>query len=288
MDTRFLESFIMVAECGSMAEAARRLNVTSAALAQRLRTLEADLGHALVLRAGRTVQPTEEGLAILDSARALVQNTRDLRAIAAKGVPEGQLRLGATATSMTGILPGLITALSHQHPRIEYHVRPGSSVDLYHALIAGDLDVALLVKPTFALPKSVGWVSLRVEPLVLLSPEGADCSDLHRLFSEHRFIRYDRNQWGGQIVDRYLRQQALPVVQFLELDALDAIAAMVDQGLGIAIVPDWGRPWPEGLRVQKTPLPAGDVRETGMVWRKSGARLAAVMALIEVCEQAGP
>ncbi|WP_163271880.1 LysR family transcriptional regulator [Chelativorans alearense] len=286
MDTRFLETFITVAECGSIAEAARRLNVTPAALAQRLRVLEDDLGHALVERAGRTVQPTEEGRAILASARVLVQNARDLRAIAARGVPAGQLRLGATATAMTGILPGAIAGLSARYPEVEYHVRPGSSIDLYQALVDGELDAALLVKPKFALPKTLDWRKIRDEPLVLLVPEGTDVTELPRIFAEHRFIRYDRNQWGGQIVDAYLRENGFTVREWLELDALDVIAAMVERGLGISVVPDWGLPWPDVPRLRKHLLKNGEIRQTGVLWRRTGARLPAVRAFVEACAAA--
>jgi DNA-binding transcriptional LysR family regulator len=44
MDSRFLESFVMVIDSGSIAEAARRLNITAAGVAQRIRSLEADIG----------------------------------------------------------------------------------------------------------------------------------------------------------------------------------------------------------------------------------------------------
>jgi molybdenum-dependent DNA-binding transcriptional regulator ModE len=51
METRFLDSFVTIAECGSMAEAARRLNVTPTALAQRVRVLEDELDVKLIERA---------------------------------------------------------------------------------------------------------------------------------------------------------------------------------------------------------------------------------------------
>ena len=92
MDIRFLESFVTVAECGSIAEAARRLNLTPAALAQRLRALEQDLGHSLVSRVGRTVRPTASGLAVLRHAGALIDGARDLRAIAAQVAAAGVVR----------------------------------------------------------------------------------------------------------------------------------------------------------------------------------------------------
>jgi DNA-binding transcriptional LysR family regulator len=82
MDTRFLQSFIAVVESGSIAEAARRLDLTPAAVAARIRTLEEDLGVALVSRAGRVVRPTEAGLQILDQSRSVVRSMSELRSAA--------------------------------------------------------------------------------------------------------------------------------------------------------------------------------------------------------------
>lgn len=284
MNTRYLETFITVAECGSIAEAARRLNRTPAALVQRLQALEQDLGQPLLVRAGRTVLPTAAGLAILGDARALLDRVRDLRAIAAQGVPAGQLRLGATATAMTGLLPMIIAELGARFPAVEYFVQPGSSVDLYHRVIGGDLDAALIVRPNFAIPKSAQWITLREEPLVFIAPQGMRPADPRALIASQRFIRYDRNQWGGQIVDRYLRDQALVVREWLELDALDAIAALVNRGLGVAIVPDWAPPWPEGLSLDKIRLPNCESRLIGLLWCNTGARQAAISALVDACQ----
>lgn len=282
MDTRFLDSFVAVVDCGSIAEAARRMNLTPAAVAQRLRAIERELGQTLVARSGRTIQITPAGLAVLDAARALVSSARDLRAIAARGVPAGKLRLGATATALTGLLPGIIAALRSQYPGVEYFVRPGASVDLYHLALSGELDAALIVRPQFALPKSVEWTALRHEPLVCIAPGDSPNEPPHALLRRLPFIRYDRNQWGGRIVDEYLRAHGLKVREVLELDALDAIAAMVHRGLGASVVPDWAPPWPEGLRLRKSVLRGSQSREIGILWRRSGARLAAVEAFVQV------
>ncbi|MGH8843166.1 MAG: helix-turn-helix domain-containing protein [Advenella sp.] len=61
MDTRFLESFVQVVELGSVAAAARQLDLTPTAVSLRLRALEADVGTALIKRVGRTMMPTEAG-----------------------------------------------------------------------------------------------------------------------------------------------------------------------------------------------------------------------------------
>lgn len=283
MDIRFLESFVEVADCGSIAEAARRLNLTPAAVAQRLKALEEELGHSLVGRAGRTVRPTASGLAVLGRARQMVEAARDLRAVAANDQPAGELRLGSTATGLTGLLPDVIASLSRDYPQIEFFIRPGSSVDLYHSVVAEELDAAVIVQPPFPIPKSLEWMTLREEPLVLLMPETMEFDGPEEALAAERFIRYDRNQWGGQIVDAYLRRRRLKVREWLELDALDSIAALVSRGLGVAIVPDWPPPWPEGLRLRKLPLTDGPRRRVGILWRRAGPRIAAIRAFVETC-----
>jgi DNA-binding transcriptional LysR family regulator len=284
MDTKFLESFLIVAECGSVAEAARRLNMTPAAVAQRMRALETELGQALVSRVGRTVRPTAAGLAVQRHGPALVRMARDLRAIAAGDLPSGQLRLGATATAMTGLIPQITAALSERFRQIDYFLQPGSSVNLYHAVLSRELDAALIIEPQFPIPKAFGWSTIRHEPLVLLAPAELEIHDFHLALTQQPFIRYDRNQWGGQIVDRYLRRHAISVREWAELDALDAIAALVDRGLGVALVPDWAPPWPEGLRLQKHRMEDGELRNMGVLWANSGPRIAAIRAFVEACE----
>ena len=149
-------------------------------------------------------------------------------------------------------------------------------MNLYHGVIGGSLDAALIVRPQFSVPKSTGWLTLREEPLVLIVPEAMAEEDPAQIIRSHPFIRYDRNQWGGQIVDRYLRSNALKVEEWLELDALDAIAGLVSRSLGVAIVPDWAPPWPEGLRLRKIALPGAGGRQTGVFWNLSGPRISAM------------
>src|SRR4051812_4985721 len=99
MDTRFLESFVVVAEYGSIAEASRLLGLTPAAIAQRIKALETEIGARLVLRAGRNVRLTEAGAAILDQARMLVRAAADLKTLVSKSLA-GELRLGAVASAI--------------------------------------------------------------------------------------------------------------------------------------------------------------------------------------------
>ena len=150
MDSRFLHTFIVVAERGSIAEAARHLGLTPTSVAQRLHALEADIGSRLIVRAGRTVKPTVAGLRVLDHAHRVLREVRDLRSAASDtDLPAGPLRMGATPTALTGIFPPMLKRWAARHPQIEIYIEPASTNLLYERVISGHLDAAVLVHPLF-------------------------------------------------------------------------------------------------------------------------------------------
>jgi DNA-binding transcriptional LysR family regulator len=281
MDTRYLESFAAVVEFGSIAEAGRRVNLTSAGVAQRVRALEAELGTTLVRRVGRHVHPTEAGAALFSRTRDLLQSIRELKQAVVPDTLAGELRLGAISTALTGILPTVVSQLTVKYPNFNIYVAPGTSMDLYKRVVDGDLDAAILVEPPFRLPKSCDWALIREEPLVLISPEARGIGDPRELLTEQPFIRYDRNHWGGRLAEGYLRHLDITPMERFELDALEAIAVMVDRGLGVSLVPDWAKPWPEGLRLARMVVPdAAYMRHIGLIWTRACSSLRLIEAFL--------
>jgi len=282
VDTRFLESFVAVVEFGSMAEAARRLNLTAAGVAQRLHVLEEDFGIPLVTRVGRRVHPTEAGVAVFAKARPLLQGIREIRQVALAGTEAGELRLGAVSTAMMGILPQTLRGLNASHPNFNIFVAPGTSVDLYERVLDGDLDAAIIVAPPFSMPKTCDWRTIRTEPLLLIRPQSLAMDDPREVLSTQPFIRYDRNHWGGRLAENYLRHCGIVPEERFELDALEAIAVMVDSGLGVSLVPDWAPPWPAGIKLAKTIIPNPEfARQIGLVWLRASNSLRTIEAFLE-------
>lgn len=290
MDTLFLETLIAVIDSGTLVDAARKLNVTPGAVAQRLRALESELGTRLVMRAGRAVRPTDAGVRLAVRARAVLRDIGNLRFVVANETLSGELRLGAISTALTGMMPAILERLAGAHPQMEVFLEPGTSENLYRRVQKGELDAAVIVLPRFAVQKTLDWRGLRKEPLIVIAaqalvPDEA-AADPHALLMNHPFIRYDRNQWGGYIGDRYLQHVGLAPTLRFELDALDAIAVMVDRGLGVSLVPDWAPPWPQGMTLKKIALPQPfQQREIGVVWNKGSAHITLINAFLE---QAGP
>lgn len=282
MDTQFLNTFVIVADHGSMAAAARRLNITPAAVAQQIRTLEREIGAPLFARAGRTVSITEAGARMLVRARQLLHDVADLRAIANDEAGAGELRLGAGTNALTGVLPDILARMVERYPGIQVFIKPGFSPELYQAVESGDLDAAIVLQAPYALPKTCEWVQLREEPLVVLAPASMAHRDPHELLTTEPLIRFDRQQWGGRLAEQYLQEAGIVPRERFELNALNAIAVMVDRGLGVSLVPDWARPWPEGLRLVCLPLPRPfEPRRVGVVWSRSTVRIRLVKAFIE-------
>ena len=289
MDTQFLNTFVTVVDQGSMAAAARVLNITPAAVAQQIHTLEREIGAPLIARAGRTVSITEAGSRILQRARDLLRDVADLGTVANDQAMAGELRLGAGTNALTGMLPDILARMVVRFPRIKVFIKPGYSPELHRAVEDGELDAAIVLQAPFALPKTCDWMLLREEPLVVLAPQRLAGRDPHELLATEPLIRYDRQQWGGRLAEQYLRAAGIVPRERFELNALNAIAVMVDRGLGVSLVPDWARPWPEGLRLVRIELPLSfEPRRVGVVWSRATIRIRLVNAFVEEARAAIP
>jgi DNA-binding transcriptional LysR family regulator len=287
MDTRFLDSLVSVIECGSIAEASRQLNLTPAGLAQRMRALEAEIGAPLFVRAGRTVRPTATAVAILAQVRTLQQGVRDLKSIAANGALSGELRLGVAPTLLYGLVPNILSRFTKTHPRIEVRITRNNSSELYAKLADGQIDAALSSHPSFSLPKTCQWALLREEPFVVIAPSTIRTRSPHAILSNEPFIRLDRRVYAGQMIDAYLRKSGLRPRERFEMDGPEAIAVMVDRGLGVSILPDWAPPWPEGLRLRKIGLPDRSfVRRIGLLWMRGSLRSGLIHAFLDEAAKA--
>src|SRR5262245_6651459 len=143
MDTRFLQSFLAVVDCGSVAEAARRQNMTAATIKQRVAVLEAEIGSKLLIRSGRVVRPTEAGVAILDRARSILHGVRDLTSVAASESLSGELRLFAIQTALSGLVPDILRQLSIDHPQLDVRLIRGNSIEAYQHVFTGEVDAAI-------------------------------------------------------------------------------------------------------------------------------------------------
>jgi DNA-binding transcriptional LysR family regulator len=282
MDTRFLESFVAVVDNGSIAEAARRLDLTPAAIAKRIRALESQIGARLVARSGRVVRSTEAGAAILERSRNVLAEARDLKMVASNGKPSGEFRLGALTTAVSELLPELMIVWTQKYPQVELRMMRTTSADLFGRVLDGNLDAAIMAEPPFAIPKSCDWRFLREEPLVVLAGASTAIRDPHLILQNEPFIRNERTSWAGRLIDGYLRQAGIQPHQRFELSGIDLIAVLVDRGLGVSLMHDSGPLWLKGLSIKEIAVPTNPfARRIGLLWSRASARIRMVHTFLE-------
>jgi len=234
---RELKTFVCVARRGTFAAAGREVGLTQSAVSAQIKNLEDTLGVALFDRTGRAANLNAAG------QRAVALADEILQLFGRMGSPDsandfrGALRIGAISTAQTGILPQALVLLRSKAPFIEASLVPGVSLNLLSQVDAGELDLAIMIKPPFSLPKELHAEVIAKEPFVLIMPANTQGDDPRQILSDNPFIRYDQRSFGGRRVTQFLRERKLEVQQTLELDELDAIVKMVRAGLGVSLVP---------------------------------------------------
>lgn len=117
LDSRDLELVAAVARFGSLARAARWLDLTVAAVSKRLAAFEGRLGVRLFDRTTRRVTPTPEGELIIAEARAILDRMGDVEALIAhrRRAPAGHLRVNSSLGYGRRVLAPLLSAFARRH-----------------------------------------------------------------------------------------------------------------------------------------------------------------------------
>ena len=282
MNTKLFSTLLAVHRYGSMAEAARRLNLTHGAVAQQIRALEEGLGTELVRRAGRVVHLTNAGHRILSHAQRILEDIDSLAALANADELRGELQLAAGSTVLTHKMADILVVLNSRYPDIRVNLVSGISAEFYDMVEHGSLDAAIAIEPSFALPKSLGWKFLVEEPFFLLTSTRHQGRDPMQLLQQEPFIRYHRGSWVRDRIDAYLKSIGVSPKGSYELASTETIVALVHRGLGNAIVPSSWHLWRPGPEVLTMPLsPVCPARRLGLLWARGSHRLQLVEAFWE-------
>ena len=233
---RELKTFLAVVRHGTFGRAAAAIGLTQSAVSAQIQRLEANLGRPLFDRTGRAA-------VLNDAGRQTIAIAGELLAVFERlgrpgdGGAAGVLRIGAIASAQTSLLVGAIERSRTQSPDWHIKVLPGVSLNLLAQLDAGELDLAVMIKPPFGLPSEIRWQTLVEERFVLLARRELGAQPWRALLGSQPFIRYDRGSYGGRLVQRFLRRAHLAVRDVVELDELQAIVCLVERGVGVALVP---------------------------------------------------
>lgn len=271
---RELKTFIAVTRHGTFAAAGMHLGLTQSAVSAQIRHLEQVLGVRLFDRTGRQALLNPAGARALPMAKEMLKIFQRMSEPMEISEYRGELKIGAVSTAQTGLLPQALLHLRNAAPTVEPKLIPGASLELLSLVDAGELDLAIMIRPPFELPKELHIQVLRQEPFVLIVPEDLPGVDPLQLLATYPQVRYDRTSFGGRLVSRFLREQQLEEQIALELDEVEAIVKMVENGLGVSLIPQAGLWLERDAKVRILPLGALTFhREMVLLSRYSQRRL---------------
>lgn len=242
MEIRQLKAFLAIAELGTFTAAAARVHVTQAAISMQIRQLETEVGAQLFVRAPRRVILTEAGETLFKRAHAILrEHDAAIEEIAAlTGAHRGRLRIGsASARVNADPLPLVLRELRQKHPGAEVSIASGTSAELVHQILGGELDVAFVSLPVEA--RGVQTTLLSEDYLVAIA------SPRHKLSKQkvvsayalagEKLILGERGGNTRRLIDQFFAQAGVKLNVAMELSRLAAIKRMVEEDMGVGIVP---------------------------------------------------
>lgn len=294
MDLGQIEAFVHVANQRSFSRAAEALFLTQPSVTARIQALERDLGERLFERSGRGVRLTEVGACFLPHAERVLQALHAGRdAIdALRNLQSGSLILASATTVSTYILPGLLKTFRSRFPRVEVSVRTGRSEQVLQMLLADEAQVGL-VRAVYH--QDVETRGLIEDELILVANSDDETVDAGSIsveqLGDHPFIFFDRNSSYYSLAQGLFRQHGVAPRTQMELDSMEATKKMVEEGLGIAMLPRIAieRELQDGtLREIEIAGMANPTRQIALISRRSRPLGPVAQAFVEIVQEMFP
>lgn len=262
----------MIADTGSFIAAANALNRTPSAISLQMKAFEESFGTHFFDRAKRPPVLNRQGRSILRKVREIVSLYDAMDSSVTSEEITGVFEIGAVPTTLTGILPHALAAYQRRHDKLQIRLTDDLSSGLMTRLLNGEIDAALISKPTETQDRII-WHPVAREYLTVIAPAGTQGNRDTDLLEGFPYIRFTRKAWIGQIIEQHLREREIQVKMIMELDNLEAISTMVFHGLGVSIVPRRCVDSPNPLPLKQLPFGNPPVSRTiGLVELASNPR----------------
>jgi DNA-binding transcriptional LysR family regulator len=238
---------------GSFAAAAEERGLTPSAVSQQMHQLELYFGQPLFDRSLRTVSPTPFAHEVVASVADTLQSLDALRDRRSPSI-SGRVRLGVVNSVQVSTLPACLLHARQNFPDLDIQLMIDTSAPLLHALRAGSIDIAIVVRPESGGSSRLEWFDLRRESFVMLAPAAAPALTAARIAQTLEWVRYTTATTGGRIAAQFVKKLAPSRKPALELQSTDAIVAMVAGGLGFTVLPRPREPLLRGYAVREIGL----------------------------------
>ncbi len=239
-----LQTFCLVVEQKSFVRAAECLYMAQSSVSQQIAALERHFGVALFTRVGKRCNVTPEGRVLYKTAKEVIDTLGSLpaRIKEVNSLGKGRLRLGASSTVSTYLLPSLLRRYKDRYPHIELSVKTDYGYKIIDAVRSDDIDLGLvghnlnwLADPALkSRPVSRDHLSLIVWP----GHEwcGRSLVEPRELTRGHVFIHSRPDSGMRSVVDKFIHQENLVFETVIEMANHESIKLAVEERIGISLI----------------------------------------------------
>jgi DNA-binding transcriptional LysR family regulator len=292
MELRHLRYFIAAAEEENVSRAALKLHVSQPALSRQIRDLEDELRFPLFERTAKSVRLTDAGRIFFSEAREVLKRADDAiaraRAIATGG--HGELHVGYAPSPTARILPTMLRAFQARMPKVRVRLHDLSSEEMVSGLRDGEIEIAVLVRPTRGMLRGLRFEELARDPMRLAVPP-------KHPFARHRSVNltqiareplvvFSRKDYPDyhELLEGIFAGSKLKLRIAEEHDSGTSLIAAVESGAGVAIAAE-SLACSVGPRLKLIPIsPAPPPIILGIGWR-NGALSSAAQTFVECARQ---
>jgi len=283
-----LLTFSIVADMGNISRAAEALHLSQPAVSGQLRLLQASFGEPLYRRSGHGIALTPAGEHLAAQARRLRQAYTQAQAArdAWRGLEAGLLRLGASTTPASYLLPALVADFRRRYPAVVVQLSDGNTRDIVAMLDRIDLAFIEGVVPD-VLPAETAVHAWGSDEVVAIVPAE------HRLARRRSVTLRDlageslimREPGSGvrHLVETAFRAEGLYPVPGLELAGVEGIKQAVRAGLGVGFVSELSMRHEDGLLVAVRIGRAGLLRTLSILVPHAQASSQVVQRFLAAC-----
>ncbi|MEU3980012.1 LysR family transcriptional regulator [Streptomyces sp. NPDC026672] len=237
-DLGALELLLAVARLGSLGAAARELGITQPAASSRIRSMERQLGLALVDRSPRGSRLTDTGALVTDWARRVVEAAEsfDAGTQALRHRRDSRLRVAASMTIAEYLLPGWLIALRAERPDTAVSLHAGNSATVAERLLADEADLGFVEGLT--VPAGLDATTVAHDHLIVVTAPTHPWARRRRPLAAGELaatplILRERGSGTRQVLDAALGGLARPLI---ELSSTTAVKASAISGAGPAVL----------------------------------------------------
>jgi DNA-binding transcriptional LysR family regulator len=231
------EVFLSVVENGSFTKAGEKLGLSQSGVSHNISTLETELGIVLLRRNRNGISLTDAGERVIPHIRQIIHHAKLLEQEAAliQGIEVGSIKIGTFPSFSSRFLPGLIHNFIKRFPGIQIELYEGGYAEIEEWIASGTVDIGFLTQPS----REFETIQLLKDELLVLIPENHRFNTMELVQAEslHNESFIMPKAGCDVLIKRLFKENnVLPNVIF-EIEDNNTIISMVQEGLGITIIP---------------------------------------------------